>query len=274
MSSTPVDFVHPSHISVFVDAAREFKCHILVRKTGHDSIRMIGKPGYTGKRADMKAKTAKANFGRYELAGLVCSPHIHPYAFPAERLADALKEWSKSIHLITTPPDQAGFSDNHQPRCLTPYLLQANPHHKHYGCIALVEMGLLLPRYVHGDYDLYAIIPAGKPFDLNKVAPRLGSLGSSMRPTDMGLKAFIDLSVANAEGDLSFKVANYINMWVAGHTPDFLGALMVNHGEQINLVEKRKSIESVLAFSPEMRQGSFTTLLNSPDDFNVFYQTA
>ena len=44
------DYVHPGHFMLFVEAARKFACHILVRKTGAASISWMGKPGYTGKR--------------------------------------------------------------------------------------------------------------------------------------------------------------------------------------------------------------------------------
>ena len=234
-----IDFVHPNHFDIFVAAAREFKCHILVRKTGRAAITWIGKRGYTGKRADLKAKTSNLNFGRFQTAGLVCSPLLMPQVFTGKRLFEARQEWAKCAHLITAPNDSRGFDDKRAIRgCRTPYLVQTNSDHIHYGCVALVEMGLLVPRYVHGDYDIYAIIPVGEHFDDKFVKVRKSMLGSTMTPEALRLKERLDLSVANNVGPLSFRVATYINNHIEATSPDLLGALMINHGEQINLGKK------------------------------------
>jgi len=275
MNSGYSDFVHPNHFNIFVQAARTFNCHILVRKTGQSAISWIGKRGYTGKRADLKAKTANRNIGRYQLAGLVCSPQLLPQAFTPERLVSAQTEWSKSAHLITAPGDKAGFADNRQPQgCRTPYLVQTNPDHKHFGCVALVEMGLLAPRYVHGDYDLYAIIPAGKAFDPGNVQVRHSSLGSTMTPASLGLQEQLRLSVPNLDGPLSFRVAAFINNRIAASSPDLLGALMVNHGEQVNLGQRGQTVEPVLAIMPKQVNGQWATILANRTDHEMFYRNA
>jgi hypothetical protein len=275
MSLSYIDFIHPNHTGIFVEAARAFNCHILVRKTGQASLSWVGKRGYTGKRADMKAKTANQNIGRYQLAGIVCSPYLQPLAFTPERMASAQKEWSKCQHLITVANNRAGFDDHQQPRgCRTPYLVQTNPNHKHFGCVALVDMGLLVPRYIHGDYDLYAIIPAGKPFDANAISPVSSSLGSTMRPSAMTLQEYDRLSVENKESELSFRVAIYINNRIEGTSPDLLGALMVNHGEQINLGKPGQTFEPVLAVMPRQEHGQWLKILNNQQDHEQFYRSA
>lgn len=131
--------------------------------------------------------------------------------------------------------------------CRAPYLLQTNPNHKHYGCVALVDMGLMLPRYVHGDYDLYAIIPAGKPFDPNSLEVRNFKLRSAMAPEKLSLQERLRLTDDNKEGPLSFRVATYINNRIEAISQDLLGALMVNHGEQVNVGPKGHTNEPVLA---------------------------
>jgi hypothetical protein len=270
-----VDFVHPAHLDFFVEAARTYNCHILVRETGRGSIGWIGKRGYTGKRADLKAKTANRNVGRWQVAGLVCSPRLQPLAFTPDRLAAALREWSKCEHLITEPGTSAGFPDDRQPRdCRTPYLVQTSPSHKHFGCVALVDMGLLLPRYVHGDYDLYAVIPAGRPFDPDQVKARQSYLGSTMAPARLGLQERLRLSVPNLEADLSFRVATFLNTRIAGTSPDLLGALMVNHGEQINLGKSGQTHEPVLAVMPRQRSGQWAQILETRADHETFYRNA
>lgn len=272
MSLDDTDFVHPNHLRIFIAAAQAFDCHILVRQTGKASLAWVGKRGYTGKRADLKAKTANRNVGRHQLAGLVCSPFLLPQVFTESRLADARSKWLESSHLITLPRTAAGFDDDEQPRgCQTPYLVQTNPRHRHYGCIVLVEIGLLRPRYVHGDYDLYAIIPAGQRFDPNTLVVRRSTLGSKMSPDSLSQQQLLRLETANLEGPLSFRVATYINTCISKTSPDLLGALMVNHGEQLNIGKAGHTFEAVLAVMPKPINGQWTRILTTREDHQQFY---
>jgi hypothetical protein len=266
--------VHPNHLSAFTDAARTYKCNILVRKTGRAALTWVGRRGYTGKRADMKAKTANQSAGRYQIAGLVCSPWLQPGAFTADRIGSAQVEWSKCAHQMTVPENGRGFDDDRAPLgCRTPYIVQTNRNHPHYGCAALVDMGLLVPRYVHGDYDLYAIIPAGQSFDPHKVKPRMGSLGSTMAPDSLGLQERLRLSVPNLEGPLSFRIATDINNKICRSSPDLLGALMVNHGEQVNIGKKGVTNETVLAILPKPVDGQLTKILLDRREHEAFYKS-
>ncbi len=72
------DFLHPNHIAIFAEAASKYDFRILVRETGRAAPNWVGKRGYTGRRGDLKAKTADLNAGRYQTAGLVCSPFLQP----------------------------------------------------------------------------------------------------------------------------------------------------------------------------------------------------
>ena len=275
MNSGYADFVHPKHFGIFVQAAQAFNCHILVRETGRPAINWIGRRGYTGKCFDLKAKTANCNTGHYQLAGLVCSPRLQPHAFTPDRFVKALKKWPESAHVITVPANTAGFDDSRQPRgCRTPYLVQTNPDHKHFGCLAFVSMGLLVPRYVHGDYDLYAIIPAGHTFHPNSVRVRDSAMGSTMAPAGQELRERLRLSDMNKEGPLSFRVATFINNRIEATSPDILGALMVNHGEQINIGETGQTFEPVLAIMPERKNGQWAQILTTRVDHEMFYRNA
>jgi hypothetical protein len=278
MSADFAEFVHARHLDAFIEAARAHESHILVRKTGRASLQYVGKSGYTGKRADMKAKTAKRNIAPYQLEGLVCSPLIHPGACKD----GAPAQWHKSAHLITIPPE--GFDDGAQPGwCRTPYVLQTNRRHKHYGCIAWVENGLLTPRYVHGDYDLYAIIPAGKGRDLNALpVTRLPMPANIMaQPRSMTLpqrtqrEALLESkAVTDLVGPLSFKVANFLNVKIADTEPGLLGALMVNHGEHINQGPGSQDFQEVLAFHPAPRAGEYAKILRNKQEHEEYYRTA
>lgn len=266
------EFVHANHMPYFAAAAKMFHCHILVRKTGHWSLGWIGRCGYTGKRADMKGKTSDFNVGNYLSAGLVCSPKLRANAFTAERLPSALEEWEHSKHLVTVP-NERGFTDDRPARgCPTPYILQTNRNHKHYGCVALTDMGLLTPRYVHGDYDLYAITPEHSLHLATKTPITESRIGSTMAPSGMGLEDRLRLEVKNLEGPLSFRVSTFINVQIAASSPDLMGSLMVNHGEQVNLGPKGIKDEPVLAFLARKVDGEWTRVLDTLQEQVLFFR--
>jgi hypothetical protein len=271
------DYVHPRHFDAFVEAAHQFRCHILVRRTGRASLQYCGLPGYTGKRADMKAKTAARDLPPYRLQGLVCSPLVHPRACRP----DALQKWQESARLITVPA--GGFDDNLQPRgCATPYMLQTDPRHRHYGCVAWVEYGLLVPRYVHGDYDLYAIVPAGRAFEPGAQPVRSQPMTPGMNlPERMPLAERVareDMlrqhAPADMVGPLSLQVSTYLNLRIARSEPGIAGALMVNHGEQVNLGAAAVDNQPVLAFLAESRSGALAIELPDRAAHEAFFRSA
>jgi len=288
-------FVHANHLPIFSEVAQLYNCHILVRKTGIDSIYWIGRNGYTGKRGDMKAKTAKKNVDDYQLAGLVCSPEIHPGAYKQEGFEKIRQAWLACAALVTVPPKGTAIQDWDLVECGTPYILQNNPRHKHYGCVAWVEGGLVTPRYVHGDYDLYAIVPAGKPFDTGAAAAgaRRRDLGSLGLPKAMGLqdrltrvipgdKPSPGLLVSGPEnqrflvddhvGPLSFRIATAVNSRIAEQIGSYTNALMVNHGEQVNI--GHVTHEAVLAFFARRRGKAYAKVLTGADEHRRFFAEA
>jgi hypothetical protein len=135
-------------------------------------------------------------------------------------------------------------------------------------------MGLLVPRYVHGDYDLYAVIPAGRAFDPNAVQVVDSPMGSAMAPASQGLQERLRLSSSNKEGPLSFRLAAFINNRIEKTSLDLLGALMVNHGEQVNIGLRGQTLEPVLAIMPEKRNGRQAQILRSRVDHEMFYRNA
>ena len=267
-------YVHVRHFDTFVEAAHHFHCHILVRKTGRASLQYCGLPGYTGKRGDMKAKTAARDVPPYKLEGLVCSPLIHPSACKR----DALKYWQQSTHLITAP--KGGFDDDVQPRGFsTPYLLQTNRNHKHYGCIAWIENGLLTPRYVHGDYDLYAIVPAGTVFDPSaQPVLRVPMTGTMDLPGRMPLSERIaredSMRRDSLESPMTLQVSSYLNSRIAKTEPSLANSLMVNHGEQISLGGAAIDHQPVLAFLAKPRNSELAIELRDRAAHEAFFKRA
>jgi hypothetical protein len=80
------------------------------------------------------------------------------------------------------------------------------------------------------------------------------------------------MQVPNLEGPLSFQVANFINNRIAGTSPDLLGALMVNHGERVNLGSKEHTFEPVLAILPKQVNGQWARILATRKDHEQFYR--
>jgi hypothetical protein len=273
----PIDtseYVHPRHVAAFLDAARKYQCHILVRKTGSAALQYFGKFGYAGKLANMKAKTAIEDVPPYTLKGLVCSPLIHLGACKP----NALSEWRKSQHLITVPNN--GFDDRSAPRgCQTPYVLQTNRDHHHYGCVAWVEYGLQLPRYVHGDYDLYAIVPAGKPYDPGAMSVRGQQMIMGMEsrrgltlPQQVAYEK--EHSVVDRVGPLSMEVAMFLNLRIISAEGGIPAGMMVNHGEQVNLGKELQDWQPVVAFLASPRDGETALLLGDRAEHEQFYGLA
>jgi hypothetical protein len=126
--------MRPQDKTVFLKAARRFQVWILVRRTNVESLKYIGRPGYTPKRIDCKAKTADSDFSSYVLAGLVVDPAIHPTVFKPGKHGEAVRCWAAMQPLSAM------------------YTVDKNPKSRHYGCLQLNG------SYIHGDYDLYDII--------------------------------------------------------------------------------------------------------------------
>ena len=79
-----------------------------------------------------------------------------------------------------------------------------------------------------------------------------------MAPDSLSQQQLLRLETANLEGPLSFRVATYINTCISKTSPDLLGALMVNHGEQLNIGKAGHTFEAVLAVMPKPINGQWT----------------
>jgi hypothetical protein len=148
--------------------------------------------------------------------------------------------------------------------------------------VAWVEHGLLTPRYVHGDYDLYAILPAGREFDLAGLRVTNAAMNAVMDPPraltlqqrlqrEAQLKSIFP---ADRVGPLTFEVANFLNLHIAKSEPGLLGALMVNHGEHVNQAADKQDFQEVLAFMPKPRGGQHAMILRNRQEHEEFYRNA
>jgi len=257
----PPGFVLGTHAPIFLETARRFNVYILVRKTGEASLRWAGQKGYTAKRGDLKCKTAQADIGGYKLAGLVVSPLIHPMTFTDDkRRSEAVMYWHSSQHLITVP--RSGFTSTDWPKsCATAYILQTNVNHRHYGALAWIEGGIVSPQYIHGDYDLYAIVPAESPAvrDARPMNYNQGGVIPSSLPLQTQEQMRKPLTMCT--GPLLFEIMNNLD--------NAFGYPMVMHAEQENLEHKD---DKVIAFRPFPLDGKDSKVLNGLAQIEDFYE--
>jgi hypothetical protein len=164
----------PNQAAVFRAAAKHFDVYILVRRTNLASLYYIGDPACVPKRLDCKAKTADLDyshprFGWKSVAGLVVDPTVAgPGAFKSEqKYRSALREWN-------CPDGHKGFAET----MLVPagqksltyipnggfYFVDLDPASARTGCLKFTSSSLLTAgKYIHGDFDLYGIVPADDP---------------------------------------------------------------------------------------------------------------
>lgn len=163
------DYVWRDHVPVFQAAAKHFKVFIAVRKTNAASLGFIPKSGYVGKRFDCKAKTANNDVligGRLrKTAGLVVDWNVmepvRGIAYGGEKLTSAEKAWKEFEPLLARDLYDADGSWKYTyfPGGKV-YGTQMDPNHDHYGCVMFSPSSLIAAaKYIHGDYDLYAIVP-------------------------------------------------------------------------------------------------------------------
>jgi hypothetical protein len=91
-------------------------------------------------------------------------------------------------------------------------------------------------------------------------------------PRSLGLEQRVLLEAkapVDHVGPLSFRVANYINVRIAETAPGAPNALMVNHGEQVNLPDKH-DFKEVLAFMPDAHGGEFARILRTLGDYEAY----
>lgn len=239
--------IRPLDADIFSKAAVNYRVHILVRATNPASLPYMSLPDYSAKRLDCKAKTADRNVtlnGRaYQTAGLVVDPTVvGATAYDGAKYGKALEEWDKFRGLVAQNLfDASGKRLALYFPGLTLYAVQLDPEHKHYGCVMFSSMSLATAAsYVHGDYDLYAIVPADNPTETLFV-----------KETRQGQ--------VHARSKELLDVQNYVNSRI--------GRPMILHGDQEKYATH--SDEVVYAFLPDGRR----RMLNGKADIEAYYAT-
>lgn len=237
--------IRAEDIAIFRMAAKLHRVYILLRATNPLSVYYMGVPGYSAKAFDCKAKTADYNVAvkgkMRELAGLVVDFNEVPRsAFKPEKVAKAEEEWLSFEPLVARRIyDESGkpkvaYHPHHR------YRVQMDPSHRNYGCVIFSPTGLATAgTYIHGDYDLYAIVPADAPAETMWVNEKM-----------LGFK--------HVRSKELLDVQTFINSRI--------GRPLILHGDQ----EKYKNHEddTVYVFSPVAPD---ITVLENEADIRSFY---
>lgn len=161
----------PSQARAFQQAAARFNVYILVRETNLASLDHVGKGYAEPKRLDCKAKTADSNwqspFGEKQSAGLVTDPEVVGQgAYRLRKYAEALAEWAGFARTYLRP--EVRTLEGQRRLTYVPngglYFVDLDPASPRYGCLKFTSSSLMSAgKYIHGDFDLYGIVPAGDP---------------------------------------------------------------------------------------------------------------
>ena len=81
-------------------------------------------------------------------------------------------------------------------------------------------------------------------------------------------------AVTDVVSPLSLQVSTFLNLRIARTEPGIPGALMVNHGEQVNLGAAAVDHQPVLAFLAEPRNGELAIVLADRAAHESFFHSA
>ncbi len=165
----------------FQEAAAHFNVYILVRETNLASLDHVGKGHAVPKRLDCKAKTADFDYpspyGQKSSAGLVTDPTITgPGAYKPRKYPEALSEWAGFARTYLRPEVQT--LEGQRRLTFIPmgglYFVDLDPMSPRYGCLKFTSSSLMSAgKYIHGDFDLYGIVPADDPARNVRVAENM-----------------------------------------------------------------------------------------------------
>ncbi|MFO1086408.1 MAG: hypothetical protein U1E21_17770 [Reyranellaceae bacterium] len=170
--------MRPRDANAFRSVALIQKVYIIVRQTNAQSIQWIGNADYIAKPIDCKPKTADFDADidshHVETAGLVVNPELqgldHVFKSPG-KAAKARQAWQKFFHDLRERGAPLGLCQPRNgrevrtwPGAHPGWAVQMCRTSRHYGCLlhSTYPQGLN-GKYVHGDYDLFGIAPAGEP---------------------------------------------------------------------------------------------------------------
>lgn len=174
------------------------KVYIIVRQTNAQSIQWIGLPDYAAKPIDCKPKTADMDITidgkQIETAGLVINPELPGFAGAfksADKAGKAREAWRKFT--AQHPPAQCLPRDGKEVRTwpghMPGWAVQMCKTSRHFGCLmfSTYPQGMN-GKYVHGDYDLFAIVAADDPTRVRRVQEELLGQAHSRGPNTQSVQ--------------------------------------------------------------------------------------
>ena len=266
-----------------------YSFYILLRQTNPLSIKYIGEKvqvfkekdspiilrGTSPKRIDCKMKTASFDFFHIRLhrvlkvGGLVVNPvmdseFMHAFVSNHAKGPDLVRQqakykeacdiWEKNKHLVY---EGDLFNPDGSPKlAYIPngklYALDHNKQSLRYGCLMFSSSGLsTASTFIHGDYDIFAIVPAGREEQNIRITEQM--LGQP-HSRDPHLR------------DVQYRINALIRKY--DPNPDSTIQAMVLHGSQETYDPPEKD-EVIYVFYPDGKVGELHTL----DELNGFYMT-
>lgn len=275
-------YMRPVDQKAFAYTAWWFNVFILVRRSNPESIQYIGQAGFSPKGPDTKAKTAQFNFYHPELgrallvAGLVCNPRAPGLrrAYKAEKYEAAVAEWDKFVASGRLDPDEITWGADGRPSKFylrEKFFVDMNPASDRYGALMQSPTHLVTAAsYIHGDYDLFAIVPADDPSANVAVAeqhlaspwhPLNRPPGASGPETDPARKS----PEQKAQEILNFRGKDFMD--VQNMLNRRMGVTMVLHGSQEKAVDSFD--EDVDVFFPD---GERSCVIRGEANLRRFYE--
>ena len=262
--------MRPVDQRAFAYTAWWFDVYIIVRRSNAESIKYIGQPGFVPKGPETKVKTAQLDFRNPEtgktlkVAGLVVNPRAPGMrgAFRTDRKhASALKYWDEFAAAARLYTVETGKDGKPTKTILKEsFFVDLNPASERFGALKFSRDKMVANAgYIHGDYDLFAIVPADNPSVNIAVAEQ--HLSSPWHP--LNRRPGMDARQQKAQEILNFRgreptdVQNMLNR--------LMGVTMILHGDQEKAVSSFD--EEVDVFFPD---GERSCYLDGPSLRNFY----
>ncbi len=243
----PRDYFKEGHVAIFKLAAKRHNVYIAMRRINKFSLGYIGAPDYVPKPLDCKAKTANIDHDPViegqprKIAGLVVDWDVlGEAAFTPAKRKDAEDSWKafKAANLLAPPMRDASGKLAFTVMPGKIYATEFDKSSVHYGCLKYAPSSVLtMGKYIHGDYDIYDIVPAGDVATNVVARDKNWSRGTSMDP------------LPHSRGKQFFDVQYFIKSQIRMKTG--VDVAMIQHGEQVTF--KDHTDEPIDIFCPDGR---------------------
>lgn len=254
--------MRPVDQRAFAYTAWWFNVFIIVRRSNRESIKYVGMPGFVPKGPETKVKTAQLDFQNPEtgrtlrVAGLVVNPRAPGMrgAFKTEKkYGSALKYWNEFV--ASGRLDTVDFTNGKPSKTILRecFYVDMNRESERFGALKFSRSKMTMNAgYIHGDYDLFAIVSASNPSaNVTVVEQHMSSPWHELNRRPGQPKAETDPARKSAEQKaqeiLNFRGKEFID--VQNMLNRLMGVTMILHGDQEKAVDSFD--EEVDVFFPD-----------------------